>query len=98
MAWTTTFVVEHYRPGLTAVDVRRWTTRLAGVDAPVQVVRTALLPDDGCLLCDVRASSLEAVRQACELADVPVDRISRAMICSRPRAGTNVPATLRGPS
>jgi hypothetical protein len=81
-----TFLVEHYRPGLTAADlrhaartIRAATLALEGEGSPVHYVRSTIVPGDEAFLSVFEAESEEAVRRAYARAGVPFERISLAI-------------------
>jgi Protein of unknown function (DUF4242) len=80
------YLVEHYRPGLSADGLRRWATRVrATVDEleregkAVRFVRSTIVPADESLLCILEAGSEELVREAYGRAGIPFERISVAI-------------------
>lgn len=80
------YLVEHYRPGLSAQGLRRWAARArAAVDEleregkPVRFVRSTIVPTDELLLCIVESKCEELVREAYRRAGIPFERISAAV-------------------
>jgi hypothetical protein len=80
-----TFLVEHYRPGLDADELRRSASRVrvsAGEmereGKPVRHVRSAVVPLDEFFLCIFEAASEELVREAYARAGIAFERISLA--------------------
>jgi hypothetical protein len=78
-----TYLVEHYRPGLTAEELRMVATRVREAAAelelagtPVRCVRAAIVPTDESLLCIFEAASEELVREAYARAGIAFDRIT----------------------
>ena len=66
-----TFLVEHYRPGLTADElgalagrVRDTTVEMAREGKPVRYLRATIVPTDEALLCVFEAGSEQLVREA----------------------------------
>lgn len=81
-----TFLVEHYRPGLSAEDlqgvaglVRAATLALEGEGAHVHYVRSTIVPGDEAFMSVFEADSEDAVRQAYARAGVEFERISLAL-------------------
>jgi hypothetical protein len=81
-----TFLVEHYRPGLTAADLQHVarTVRVAALalereGSPLRYVRSTIVPGDEAFLSVFEAESEDAVRQAYALACIPFERISIAL-------------------
>jgi hypothetical protein len=78
-----TFLVEHYRPGLTADELGAWATRVreSAVEMEregkaVRYLRATIVPTDESLLCVIEAASEELVRQAYARAEIPFERIT----------------------
>lgn len=78
-----TFLVEHYRPGLTAAELGAWATRvrasaveMEGEGKAVRYLRATIVPTDESLLCVIEAASEELVRQAYARAEIPFERIT----------------------
>ena len=78
-----TFLVEHYRPGLTADELGAWANRVRSTTAemgregkPVRYLRATIVPADESLLCVFEAASERLVREAYARADIPFERIS----------------------
>lgn len=81
-----TYLVEHYRPGLTADDLRQAAAlvraaaaelQLAG--AAVRYLRSTIVPTDEAFLSVFEAASEENVRATYARAGVPFERISLAL-------------------
>jgi Nickel responsive protein SCO4226-like len=79
-----TFLVEHYRPGLTVGELRLWAERvrdcaaqLEGEGKAVRYVRSAIVPADESLLCVLEAATEELVRETYARAGIPFERLSR---------------------
>jgi len=77
-----TFLVEHYRPGLTADELRTWAARMRDQAVEmeregraVRFVRATIVPGDESLLCFFEASSEQLVRDAYMRAGIPFERI-----------------------
>jgi hypothetical protein len=78
-----TYLVEHYRPGLTVDELRRWAervreaaARMRGDGRAVRYVRSAIVPADESLLCLLEAASEELVRETYARAGIPFERLS----------------------
>ena len=78
-----TFLVEHYRPGLTADElgacaarVRDATSALEREGKPVRYLRGTIVPTDESLLCVFEAASEQLVREAYARAGIPFERIT----------------------
>jgi hypothetical protein len=95
-----TFLVEHYRPGLTpdelralAVQIRDTTDRMEREGKTVRYIRATIVPTDESLLCLLEAASEDLVREAYARAELPFERIT-AVISDRtwvdgPRSSTD---------
>ena len=80
------WLMEHYRPGADTTELRRRMARLreaAGAldrtGRSVQIVAAAIVPTDEALVCVVRASSAEDVREVCRNGHVRLDRLTLAV-------------------
>ena len=78
-----TFLVEHYRPGLTvdelrqlAAQVRNATVALEREGRPVRYRRSAIVPRDESLLCVLEAANEELVRESYLRAGLAFERLS----------------------
>ena len=78
-----TYLVEHYRPGLTVDTFKQWATQIRATAAAmeregksVRYVRSAIVPGDESLLCVVEAASEELVRETYARAGLPFERLS----------------------
>lgn len=78
-----TFLVEHYRPGLTADElgalagrVRDTTVEMAREGKPVRYLRATIVPTDEALLCVFEAGSEQLVREAYARAGIRFERIT----------------------
>ena len=76
-----TFLVEHYRPGLTADGawaalVRETTGEMEREGKPVRYLRATIVPTDESLLCVFEATSEQLVREAYARAGIPFERIT----------------------
>jgi hypothetical protein len=82
----TTFLVEHYRPGSTVDELRRWASRVQRAAAElerrgvaVRYVRSTIVPADDSLLCVLEAAGEELVREAYARAGLTFERLSTAV-------------------
>jgi hypothetical protein len=80
-----TYLVEHYRPSATALDLERMASRVReAVDQleregrPVRFRHSTIVANDESFLCVVEASSEALVRMAYDRANVTFERISTA--------------------
>jgi Protein of unknown function (DUF4242) len=80
---TSSFLVEHYRPGLTTEELGAWAARARGAadelereGKAVRYLRAAIVPADESLLCFFEAGSEELVREAYARAGIPFERIT----------------------
>jgi hypothetical protein len=75
-----TYLVEHYRPGLTAAGLldEAGRVRAASLEG-VRYVRSTIVPDDEAFLSVLEAESEDAVRRAYARAGIALDRISVAI-------------------
>ena len=78
-----TFLVEHYRPGLTADELGTWAARVRDTAGemeregkPVRYVSATIVPTDESLLCVFEAASEQLVREAYARARIPFERIT----------------------
>jgi hypothetical protein len=78
-----TFLVEHYRPGLTADELSAWAARvretageMESEGKAVRYVRSTIVPTDEALLCTFEAESEQLVREAYARAGIPFERIT----------------------
>jgi hypothetical protein len=81
-----TYLVEHYRPGLEAEQLKRWAGRVRdAVDelerkgVPVRFLRATIVPRDESFLCVLEAASEKLVCEAYAGAGIPFERISLAI-------------------
>lgn len=77
------FLVEHYRPGLSAAELGSWAARVRDAAAEmeregkaVRYVRAAVVPTDESLLCVIEAASEQLVHEAYARAEIPFERIT----------------------
>ncbi len=77
------FLVEHYRPGVTADDlgvlaarVREAAGAMEGEGEAVRYLRATIVPVDESLLCLFEAASEQLVREAYARAEIPFERIT----------------------
>lgn len=78
-----TYLVEHYRPGVTVDGLRRWAARLRDTAAEmeregrsVRYVRSTIVPADESLLCLLEAADEELVRETYARAGISFERLS----------------------
>ena len=78
-----TYLVEHYRPGRTIDELRKWALRiraaaveLEGEGKAVHYLRSAIVPADESLLCLLEAAGEELVRETYARAGIPFERLS----------------------
>jgi Nickel responsive protein SCO4226-like len=78
-----TYLVEHYRPGLTVDGLKQWAARvreatdeLAREGKLVRYLRSTIVPADESLLCVLEAASEELVREVYARAGLPFERLS----------------------
>jgi hypothetical protein len=78
-----TFLVEHYRPGLTAAElgslaasVRSAAGAMERGGKAVRYLRATIVPTDESLLCVFEASSAELVWETYARAGIPFERIT----------------------
>ena len=77
------FLVEHYRPGLTAVELGTWAARLRAKACEleretnsVRYVGATIVPTDESMLCMFEAVSEQHVRDVYSSAEIPFERIT----------------------
>jgi hypothetical protein len=93
-----TFLVEHYRPGVTIAGFARDTGRvqasaeaLSGANGPIALLHSTLVPEDETGFCLFSAASRALVEEAYRSAGVSFERIVEALELRRdPIAGTAV--------
>lgn len=80
------FLVEHYRPGITAdafldalARMRASAAAMRRDGSPIRCVHSTLVPEDEAMLSVIDAASSELVEQLFARAGVRVDRIVRAL-------------------
>jgi hypothetical protein len=80
------YLVEHYRPGLSAAELERTARRVRNAigelqreGEPVRFLHSTIVAADESILCVVEPASEQLVRAACRRADVPYERISAAL-------------------
>jgi hypothetical protein len=78
-----TYLVEHYRPGLTADDLSAWAARIRDTAGemgregkPVCYLRATIVPADESLLCMFEAATEQLVRDLYSRAEIPFERIT----------------------
>ena len=77
------FLVEHYRPGLTATELGAWAARVRGTarelereTEAVRYVGATIVPTDESMLCMFEAVSEQHVRDVYSRAEIPFERIT----------------------
>jgi hypothetical protein len=90
-----TYLVEHYRPGLTVDGLKQWAVRvreaageLGREGKPVRYLRSTIVPADESLLCVLEAAGEELVREAYARAGLPFERLS-IVLCEEPPVAAN---------
>lgn len=80
------YLVEHYRPGLSAAELERAAGRVRNAigelereGEPVRFLHSMIVATDESFLCVVEAASEQLVRTAYLRAHVPYERISAAL-------------------
>jgi hypothetical protein len=78
-----TYLVEHYRPGLSAEELGAWAARVRATTnemecegKPVRYLRATIVPTDESLLCMLEAASEDLVRELYARAEIPFERIT----------------------
>jgi hypothetical protein len=78
-----TYLVEHYRPGLSTEGLEEWAARvraaavgIAREGEPVRYLRSTVVPADESLLCLLEAPSDDLVRAVYARAGVPFERLT----------------------
>jgi Protein of unknown function (DUF4242) len=81
-----TYLVEHYRPGLTVEGFREWAARLRDAalemehdGKSVRYVRSTIVPGDESLLCLLEAATEQLVRDLYARVGIPFERIQPAI-------------------
>ena len=81
-----TYLVEHYRPGLTVDGLKQWAARVRNATdeleregKDVRYLRSTIVPADESLLCVLEAASEELVREAYARAGLHFERLSVAL-------------------
>jgi len=88
-SWST-YLVEHYQPGVTAEELERSATAvrdaalaLEHAGQPTRFVSSTIVPADESFLCLLQASSERLVRETYANAGIACDRISIAITTAR---------------
>jgi hypothetical protein len=96
------YLVEWYQPALTeallertARQIDRCTAELSKEGTAVALLLTLFMPDDEVAFCLFAAGSQASVEQACRRAELPLERITRAITCC---AAAGQPATFHHPA
>ena len=81
-----TFLVEHYRPGLSVAEFREAARRMSQAadeitssDSPIRFLHSTLVPQDETAFCVFGAASQMLVEDAYRRAGVPFERIVEAL-------------------
>jgi hypothetical protein len=81
-----TYLVEHYRPGLTVEELRDWAARVRDAalamehnGKSVRYVRSTIVPGDESLLCLLEAATEQLVHEVYARAGLPFERIQPAI-------------------
>jgi hypothetical protein len=97
------YLVEWYQPALTeallertARQIDRSTAELSKEGTAVDLLLTLFMPDDEVAFCLFAAGSLACVEQACRRAELPFERITRAITCCA-AAGASQPYSTTRP-
>lgn len=95
-----TYLVEHYWPGVTEAEFRRWAgrvaasaERLAQAGAPIRFMHSTLVPEDASAFCVLAAASPELVERAYAAAGVTFERLVEA-VESEARPGRDIPVPI----
>jgi hypothetical protein len=85
-----TFLVEHYRPGVTAEEcqstadrVRAAAEQMGRAGAGIRFLHSTFVPEDEAAFCVFEAQSSDLVEEAYERADVRFERIVHALEMER---------------
>lgn len=74
------YLVEGYAPGVAAEEIRAGLARLQeGGTGTTRFVSSTFVPEDEAFLCQLEASSPDAVADACSRAGLPYVRIVEAV-------------------
>jgi Nickel responsive protein SCO4226-like len=99
----TTYLVEHYRPGLTVDGFREWAARVRDTAGEmkregkaVRYLRSTIVPADEALLCVLDAASEELVRETYARAGISFERISAAITAEEGADATEGDGDRRG--
>jgi hypothetical protein len=81
-----TYLVEHYRPGLTVEGLQEWAARVRDAASAmerdgmsVRYVRSTIVPGDESLLCLIEAATEQLVHELYARAGIPFERIQPAI-------------------
>jgi Protein of unknown function (DUF4242) len=98
-----TYLVEHYRPGLSVNGFREWAARVCAAAGemeregkPVRYLRSTIVPADEAVLCVLDASSEELVRETYTRAGISFERISAAIAAEEGADATDGGGDRRG--
>jgi hypothetical protein len=85
-AGVSTYLVEHYWPGITAErferaadQVRRSADAMARAGVRIRLLHSTLVPDDDAAFCVFEAESRAVVEEAYSRAGVPYERVLEAL-------------------
>jgi hypothetical protein len=73
------FIVEHYRPGLTAEELGAWAARVRDTARETKAARyvgATIVPTDEAMFCMFEAASERLVRDVYARAEIPFERIT----------------------
>jgi hypothetical protein len=101
----TTYLVEHYRPGVTAEElarsaalVRQAAAALQLEGKPLRFVFSTIVPGDESLLCLLEAASERLVRDTYARAGIPYERVSTAITQASPAGSAPCTDSQSGPT
>lgn len=82
-----TYLVEHYRPGLTVEGLKQWAARVRETAVEmeregksIRYLRSTIVPADESLLCVLEAASEQLVRDTYVRAGIPFERLSAVIL------------------
>jgi len=96
------YLVEWYQPALTeallkrtARHIDRSTAELSKAGTAVDLLLTLFMPEDEVAFCLFAAGSLACVEQACRRAQLPFERITKAITCCAAAGASQPHPTIR---